>query len=110
MPWPGTIPQKSMGTSQTGRDRSTVPHSLPHGRKPAPGLEKPGAFQCTLLRAFVLPKAYREVFLLKKIQGYTLAEIAAILGISIDTALLRWERARRAFLHLGDSDAIEGAK
>lgn len=90
--------------------RSTLPHSLPHGRKPAPGLEKPGAFQCLLLRAISLPKAYREVFLLKEIQGYTLVEIAAILGISTKTALLRWRRARREFVLLGDSDAIGGVK
>jgi DNA-directed RNA polymerase specialized sigma24 family protein len=89
---------------------STLPHSLPHGRKPAPGLERPGAFQCLLLRAFGLPKAYREVFLLKEIQGYTLAEIAAILGISTETVLLRWKRARREFVNLGDSGAIGGVR
>jgi len=52
-------------------------------------------FQCTILRAFDLPRAYRDVFLLKEIQGYTLPEIAAILGISIETARVRWKRARR---------------
>ncbi len=56
---------------------------------------QPGSFQCSLLRAFELPKAYRDVFLLKDIQGYTLAEIAGILKISIDTALQRLKRARR---------------
>jgi hypothetical protein len=89
---------------------STLPHSLPHGRKPAPGLEQPGAFQCLLLRGISLPKAYREVFLLREIQGYAFAEIAAILGISTDTALLRWRRARLAFLLLEDSDAIGGVR
>ena len=84
-----------------------VTHHPPHTRKPAQGLEKPGVFQLTLLRALELLKAYREVFLLKEIQGYTLAEIAAILGISIDAAGARWERARRELVHLGDSDAIE---
>ena len=64
-------------------------------------------FQCTILRAFELRKGYRDVFLLKEIQGYSLAEIAAILGISIDTALARWESARREIGHLGDSDAME---
>jgi DNA-directed RNA polymerase specialized sigma24 family protein len=90
--------------------RSNLPHSLPHGRKPAPGLEQPGAFQCLLLRAISLPKAYREVFLLKKIQGYTFGEIAAILGISTEAALQRWKRAHREFLLLGDSDAIGGVR
>ena len=35
------------------------------------GLEQPGAFQCAILRAFELPKGYRDVFLLKEIQGHT---------------------------------------
>jgi len=62
------------------------------------------------LRALELPKAYRDVFLLKEIQGHSLAEIAAILGISIDTALVRLGRARRAIGHLDDSDAREHAR
>jgi DNA-directed RNA polymerase specialized sigma24 family protein len=72
-------------------------------------MEQPGSFQLTLLRAFGLSKGYREVFLMKEIQGHTPAEIAAILGISIDTALVRLKRARREIGHWDDSDAIEGA-
>ena len=34
-------------------------------RRPVSGFEQPGAFQCTILRALELPKAHREVFLLK---------------------------------------------
>ena len=96
--------------SHTVRGRSVTHHSPLRARKPALGLEKPGVFQCMILRAFELPKANREVFLLKQIQGYTLAEIAAILGISIDTALARWNRARRDFWPLADSDAGERAQ
>lgn len=92
------------------RQHSTLPHSLPHGRKPAPGLEGPGAFQCLLLRAIGLPSPHREVFLLKEIQGYTMAEIAAILRIGTDAAQLYWQRARREVLRLEDSDAIGGVK
>ncbi len=92
-----------------------VPHkslrnSLPGSRQPGSGVEQPGAFQLTLLRAFGLSKAYRDVFLLKDIQGHTLAEIAAMLGISIDTALVRLQSARREIGHWDDSDAIEGAR
>ena len=72
-------------------------------RRPVSGFEQPGAFQCTILRALELPKAHREVFLLKEIQGHTLAEIAAFLGISIATARLRWKRARREIGHVADS-------
>ena len=75
-------------------------HGTPlQARKPVSGMEEPGAFQCTLLRAFELPKAYREVFLLKEIQGHTLEEIAAILGIRIDTAGMR--SRSRGVLDLG---------
>jgi len=97
-----------MGNAHSVRGRSVPVPATP--RKLASTLAKPGVFQLTLLRALELPRADREVFLLKEIQGYTLAEIAAILGISIDTALVRWKRARREFVHLGDSDAPEGAQ
>ncbi len=70
------------------------------------GLESPGAFQCLILRALELPKAYRDVFLLKEIQGHGLTEIAAILGISTDTVMVRLKRARREIGHRGDSDAM----
>jgi DNA-directed RNA polymerase specialized sigma24 family protein len=79
-------------------------------RKPVSGFEQPGAFQCTILRALELPKAHREVFLLKDIQGHKLTEIAAILGISIDAARARLNRARREIGHLGDSDAMGRAQ
>jgi sigma-70-like protein len=91
------------------RSRAVTHFSLPHSRRPVPGLEGPGAFQCAVLRAFELPKRYRDVFLLKEIQGYKLAEIAAILGISIGTALGRLKTARREIGHLGDFDAMERA-
>jgi DNA-directed RNA polymerase specialized sigma24 family protein len=97
------------------RDRNTVrgrtvQRSQAAGTQPrrsASGLDLPGAFQLTLLRALELGKAHREIFLLKEIQGHSLAEIAAILGISIDAARMRWKRARREFMHLGDSGVIE---
>jgi DNA-directed RNA polymerase specialized sigma24 family protein len=87
-----------------------MPNSVPQLRKSVSGMEQPGAFQCALLRAFELRKAYRDVFLLKDIQGRTLSEIAVILGISIDTALERWQHARREIGHLQDSSVREHAK
>jgi hypothetical protein len=56
--------------------------------------EPPGAFQLSLLRVFRLSKNYRDVFVLKEINGYGVQEIAAILGISIDTASTRLKGAR----------------
>jgi len=46
------------------------------------------------------------VFFLKDIQGHTLQEIAAILGITTDTVRVRLRRARRAIGQLGDSIAM----
>lgn len=70
--------------------------SLPlHTRKAHSQVEEPGAFQCLLLRAFQLPRACREVFLLRECQGLSISEIAATLGITVDTALVRYKRARR---------------
>ena len=94
----------------TTRSCSLTHTFAPHARKTGLALAGPGAFQCAILRAFELPTGYRDVFLLKEIEGYTLAEIAAILGISIDTAMVRLQRARREIGPLGDSDAIEGVK
>lgn len=68
-------------------------------------LHLPGAFQCTILRALELPKPHRDVFLLKDIQGHTLQEIAAILGISLETAQVRLERARHEIGYPADPGA-----
>ena len=94
----------------TARERSVTHACSSRTRRPVSGLRRPGAFQCTILRALELPKAHREVFLLKEIQGHTLTEIAAFLGISIDTARVRWKRARREIGALGDSGAIGRAQ
>ena len=99
--------KKPMRANHAVRDHAgrRIP-ALP-ARSQASRPDSPGAFQCLILRAFGLRKGYRDVFLLKEIQGHTLVEIAAILGISIDTALARWQSARREIGHLGDSEARE---
>jgi len=79
------------------------------GRRPS-RLEQPGAFQCLILRALELPKNHREVFLLRAIHGHSLTEIAALLGISIDEARIRWKRARRAIGPFEDPEASERAQ
>jgi RNA polymerase sigma factor (sigma-70 family) len=53
------------------------------------------SFQLTLLRAFQLPPASRDVFVLREIQGYTLPEVAAALGISKSDVAKHLRRARR---------------
>jgi DNA-directed RNA polymerase specialized sigma24 family protein len=84
-------------------------HSLPPCRV-VDGMREPGAFQRALLRAFELPKAYRDVFVLTDIQGYTLPEIASMLRISTRTAQSRLERARREIGCEVDYAALERAQ
>jgi DNA-directed RNA polymerase specialized sigma24 family protein len=96
-----------MRTSRTVRGHLRTGYSHPEHRRIAPKLDQPGVFQCTILRALELRREYRDVFLLKEIQGHTLTEIAAILGISVDTVLARWKRARRDLGGVPDSDVVE---
>ena len=79
-------------------------------RRSVAGFDRPGAFQCTILRALELPRDHREAFLLKDIQGHTVTEIAAIVGISIETAPVRLNLARGEIGHLGDSEATGQAR
>jgi DNA-directed RNA polymerase specialized sigma24 family protein len=72
-------------------------------------MHEPGVFQHTLLRAFQLPQSCREVFLLRQIQGYTLLETAAILGISVEAAWDRLQRARREINRFEHADRLERA-
>lgn len=99
-----------MRSRHTARKLPMTHASVLRARKPVLGFDRPGAFQCTILRALQLPKPHREVFLLKDIQGRTLPEIAATLGISIETAQARLQRARREIGHVGDSDATGRAQ
>lgn len=61
---------------------------------PSEGENTP-SFQLTMLRAFLLPAACRDVFVLRDVQGYTLPEVAAALGISKDEVMKYLRRARR---------------
>lgn len=79
-----------------------IPSPSLQTREADESMELPGVFQRTLLRALELPRTYREVFLLKEIQGCTMEEIAGILGISIDTAQVRLKRARREIGQIGN--------
>jgi RNA polymerase sigma factor (sigma-70 family) len=60
-----------------------------------PGEDANRSFQLILLRAFLLPAVCRDVFVLKEIQGYTLPEVAAVLGISREDVTKHLRRARR---------------
>jgi RNA polymerase sigma factor (sigma-70 family) len=84
-------------------------HHFLRPRRAIDGMREPGAFQRALLRAFELPKAYRDVFVLTDIQGYTLPEIASMLRISPRTAQSRLERARREIGSVVDYAGMERA-
>lgn len=60
-----------------------------------PGEDTNRSFQLTMLRAFLLPPACRDVFVLKEIQGYSLPEIAAVLGLSREDVTRHLRRAQR---------------
>jgi DNA-directed RNA polymerase specialized sigma24 family protein len=79
-----TIPNRSGENWSTGQ-----------GTRALPGTEDDRSFQLTLLRALLLPAPRRDVFLLKEIQGFTLPEVARLLGISRDDVIKHWRRARR---------------
>lgn len=94
----------------TTREASVSQDFSQRTRTATPGFDKPGAFQCTILRALELPQPLRDVFLLSEIQGHTLEEIAVILGITLETTRVRLIRAHREIGRLWDSDAIGRAQ
>ena len=53
------------------------------------------ALERIVMHAFALSSTFRRVFLLCDIQGYTVVEAAATLGISPAAVSARLERARR---------------
>lgn len=68
------------------------------GASAKPGEEAVAPIQLTMLRASLLPPACRNVFVLRDIQGYTLPEVAAVLGISRSELTRHLRRARREML------------
>jgi len=65
--------------------------SLP--TKPGTGTDR--LFQVTMLRALLLQPRCRDVFVLTELHGYTLPEVARVLGISKESAKKHLRRALR---------------
>jgi RNA polymerase sigma factor (sigma-70 family) len=61
--------------------------------KPGEGTDR--LFQLTMLHALLLPPKSRDVFVLTEMHGYTLPEVAKVLGISKDDVKKHLRRARR---------------
>jgi DNA-directed RNA polymerase specialized sigma24 family protein len=85
-------------------------HSPIETRDPLAHLDEPGAFQCLLLRALELPLPYRDVYLLKEVRGYSVAEIAARLELSVEAVSARLKRARREIASLEGSGHLGRSK
>ncbi|MGC2195039.1 MAG: sigma factor-like helix-turn-helix DNA-binding protein [Terriglobales bacterium] len=60
-----------------------------------PGEATDRLFQLTMLHALLLPHKSRDVFVLTEMHGYTLPEVAKVLGISKDDVKKHLRRARR---------------
>lgn len=78
--------------SASRRRESALPEDLPRATR----AEDLGS-RLALERAIAaLPDALRAVFVLREIEGYTHAEIAAMLGIAVNASEVRLHRARAA--------------
>jgi RNA polymerase sigma factor (sigma-70 family) len=60
-----------------------------------PGENTDRLFQLTMLRALLLQPRCRDVFVLTELHGYTLPEVARVLGISKENAKKHLRRALR---------------
>jgi len=60
-----------------------------------PGESSDRLFQLTMLRALLLQPRCRDVFVLTELHGYTLPEVARVLGISKESAKKHLRRALR---------------
>jgi DNA-directed RNA polymerase specialized sigma24 family protein len=78
----------------TMRDRQVREGSI-GGLSTKPGVETNRLFQLTMLRALTLQPRCRDVFVLTELHGYTLPEVARVLGISKESAKKHLRRALR---------------
>ncbi len=60
-----------------------------------PGENIDRLLQLTMLHALLLPPRSRDVFVLTELHGYTLAEVAKVLGMSRDDVKKHLRRAHR---------------
>jgi RNA polymerase sigma-70 factor (ECF subfamily) len=60
-----------------------------------PDAEPNQLFQLTMRRALLLPPRCRDVFVLTEMHGYTLPEVATVLGITKDNVKKHLRRALR---------------
>jgi len=79
----------------TMRDRRVRERGSITGVSAQPGSGTDRVFQLTMLRALMLQPRCRDVFVLTELHGYTLQEVARVLGISKESAKKHLRRALR---------------
>jgi RNA polymerase sigma factor (sigma-70 family) len=77
------------------RGRQVREHGSIDGISVKPGESPDRLFQLTMLRALLLQPRCRDVFVLTELHGYTLPEVARVLGISKESAKKHLRRALR---------------
>jgi len=77
------------------RDRQVKEQGSINGLSAQPGTGTDRVFQLTMLRALLLQPRCRDVFVLTELHGYTLPEVARVLGISKESAKKHLRRALR---------------
>jgi RNA polymerase sigma factor (sigma-70 family) len=77
------------------RDRHVKERGAINGLPTKPGRETDRLFQLTMLRAMLLQPRRRDVFVLTELHGYSLAEVARVLGISRESARKHLRQALR---------------
>jgi len=77
------------------RDRQMKEPGAITGLRTKPGPETDRLFQLTMLRALLLQPRCRDVFVLTELHGYSLSEVARVLGISKESAKKHLRRALR---------------
>lgn len=77
------------------RDRQVKERGVIGSTAAKPGMRTDRLFQVTMLRALLLQPRCRDVFVLTELHGYTLPEVARVLGISKESAKKHLRRALR---------------
>jgi len=79
----------------TLRDRQVREHAVIGASTAKPSMKFDRQFQLTMLRAMLLQPRCRDVYVLTELHGYTLHEVATVLGISKDSVKKYLRRALR---------------
>jgi DNA-directed RNA polymerase specialized sigma24 family protein len=77
------------------RGRQVKEHGMVGSSAAKPDVRTDRLFQVTMFRALLLQPRCRDVYVLTELHGYTLPEVARVLGISKESAKKHLRRALR---------------